>query len=97
MKTELSGWIIVDGYCATRIIKGTDVNHVKNRVAFIEKWGRIRVAPYTNMDTDSKNWKFIHKGRGGNGDLKKNECYGYDLETRSELDTKLSKMGYVLN
>jgi len=96
MKIELSEWIIIDGYCATRTIKGADVNLIKNRVAFIEKSGRVRVNPYTNEDKDYKNWQSVCRGSGGSN-AKEDGCYGYDLETRSEVDEKLVEMGYVLN
>lgn len=39
---NLSDWIMI-GDCATRIIKGGDVNNILDRVAFIEKTPRIRL------------------------------------------------------
>jgi len=95
MKTELSDWIIVDGYCATRIVKGTDVNHVKNRIAVIIKSGRIRVSPYVNYHYDYKNWQSVCGGSGGSN-AKEEGCYGYDLETRAKVDNKLKEMGYII-
>ena len=43
---ELSDWIVIDGYCATRVLKGTDPNEVNNRVAFIEKTPRVKIGNY---------------------------------------------------
>jgi hypothetical protein len=43
---ELSDWIIVDGYCATKIIKDGNVDNIQDRVAFIEKTPRVRVDKY---------------------------------------------------
>jgi hypothetical protein len=80
---ELSGWIIVHEYCATRVIKGTNQYDVRNRVAFIEKSPRVRVKPYTNID-DYKNWKYGDKGSD----------YGRDEDSRKWCDEELIKMGY---
>jgi len=89
----LSDWIIIDGYCATRVLKGTDFNEVKNRIAFIEKGGRVRISDFTDEDTDNKNWKSVCRGSGGDNP-KENGYYGFDEETRQEVDTKLKEMGY---
>lgn len=40
---KLSPWIVIDKYCATRVILGTDPTVVKNRIAFIEKTPRIKL------------------------------------------------------
>lgn len=96
MSIELSPWIVVEDYCATRVIKGTDENQVKNRVAFIEKSGRVRVSTFTDDDTDNKNWKSVCRGSGGSNP-KENGYYGYDEETRNEVDVELVKLGYIFN
>jgi len=82
---KLSDWIIIDGYCATKVLEGTDHNNVENRVAFIEKSPRIRVAPF-NGDEDWKNWKYGDKGSE----------YGKDIESREWCDNELIKLGYTL-
>ena len=96
MCIELSPWIIVEDYCATRVIKGTDENQVKNRVAFIEKSGRVRTQSFTDDDTDNKNWKSVCGGSGGSYP-KEDEHYGYDTETRRKVDMELVKLGYTIN
>ncbi len=47
---KLSPWIIFDDTCATRVILGTDPMDYNNRVAMIEKSGRIKVpARYSSI------------------------------------------------
>lgn len=82
---KLTDWIIIDEYCATRVLEGTDSNKVENRVAFIEKTPRVRVAPFTDVD-DFKNWKCGYKG----------SKYGMDEDSRKWCDTELLKLGYEL-
>jgi len=82
---KLTDWIIIDGYCAARVLEGTDSSKVENRVAFIEKTPRIRVAPFTEID-DFKNWKCGDKGSE----------YGMDEESREWCDAELLKLGYTL-
>lgn len=82
---KLTDWIVIDGYCATRVLEGTDSSKVENRVAFIEKTPKIRVTPFTEID-DYKNWKCGSKG-----------CeYGMDEESRRWCDDELQKLGYIL-
>jgi hypothetical protein len=82
---KLSNWIIIEDYCATRVLDGTDSSKIENRVAFIEKTPRIRVAPFTEID-DYKNWKYGSKGSE----------YGMDEESRKWCDDELIKLGYIL-
>ncbi len=51
---ELSEWIVIDGYCATRVKLGTDPNNVENRIAFIEKTPSVRV-PHSQSAISTKN------------------------------------------
>ena len=60
MKT--SKWIVYDGYCATRIVEGGDVENVADRIAFIEKSPRVRVGDYTDWKSDFQNWLYGPKG-----------------------------------
>jgi len=46
---ELSDWIIIDNYCATRIIKNGKIENVSDRVAFIEKTPRT-IRKNRNLD-----------------------------------------------
>lgn len=84
---KLSGWIIIDGYCATRVYEGTDSSKVENRVAFIEKSPRIRIAPFTNDSEDYKNWKYGAKGT---------KEYGMNQNSRNWCDQELLKLRYEL-
>lgn len=95
---ELTPWLVVDGHCAMRCIKGTDINDVANRVAFIEKTPRVRVAPYTIYDEEQNaKWLQGQKGRGGcDGNIPENELYGFYPPSREWCDKELLKMGYVL-
>lgn len=72
---KVSPWIIEDGYCAMRVLEGTDPSVIANRVAFIEKTPRVRVAPFTNNEYDFRNWKQGPKGSGG-GDPPVDLTYG---------------------
>ncbi len=84
---ELSDWIVIDGYCATRVLKGTDPNQVNNRVAFIEKTPRVKIGNY---------WVQGDKGSGGayTDDHEKLGQYGFDVESRNWCDSELKKLGY---
>ena len=82
---KLSNWITVEGFCATRVIEGTDPNDVKNRVAFIEKSPRVRLGDFTEIN-DFENWEFGPKGSD----------YGEDEESREWCDNKLLELGYEL-
>lgn len=87
---RLSDWIVIDRYCATRVIKGTDPNNINNRVAFIEKSARVCV------DKENDEWKYGYKGKGGSGDHEKQEQYGFDKRSREWCDKELIKLGYEL-
>lgn len=84
---RLSDWILIDGYCATRVFYGTDYELVENRVAFIEKTPRIRTSKYTTDDEDGKKWSYDHGGGSS-------EC-GLDEESRQWCDDELIKLGYI--
>ena len=83
---ELSEWIEIYGYCAVRVLKGTDPLEYKNRIAFIEKTPRVRTNQFTEMN-DYLNW---HSGPKGDGQ----EC-GKHQPSRDWCDSELAKMGYV--
>ena len=84
---ELSEWIVIDGYCGTRVLKGSDHNVVDNRIAFIEKTPRI---------FNGTEWIYGPKGSGGayTEDHEKLGQYGFDPESREWCDIELKKLGY---
>ena len=87
-RLKVSPWIVVQGYCATRVIEGTDPSRVENRVAFIEKSPRILV---------NGNWIYGPKGCGGHdGHIAKNELYGFYPPSRKWCDEMLVKHGAIL-
>jgi hypothetical protein len=95
---KLSPWIVVDDYCATRVVEGTDSNIVATRVAFIEKTPRVRNAPFTNFDEEQGKWPQGPKGSGGPWDSDHEALgqYGFDQESRDWCDEELKKLGYIL-
>lgn len=82
---ELSEWMVVDEYCATRVLKGTDHRKVENRVAFIEKTARVRVKPFTEKDDSLNWWQAPFKG----------SYMGFDQESRDWCDKRLKGLGYT--
>jgi len=91
---ETSPWIAVNGYCATRVIAGSDPSNIANRVAFIEKTPRVRFRSFTERD-DFGNWLEGDKGPGG-GDPAKDGTYGFCAESRQWCDNQLILLGYKL-
>lgn len=83
---RLSPWISVD-HCATRVIEGSDPELLQNRIAFIEKSGRVRTAPFEAFDGDCDKWRYVCHGSS--------EC-GSDMDTRREVDAELLRMGHEL-
>lgn len=106
---KLSKWIVVDGYCATRVFFDTDPADVRNRLAFIEKAPRVKltVGKY-GIENEIKNnvsccgaprssaWIFGPKGSGGSGDAEKEGNYGFNSESRKWCDDILILLGYEL-
>jgi hypothetical protein len=90
---KLSDWIVVDGYCATRILDGGDVNNVAVRVAFIEKTPRVRTAVFTS-EKDYLNWFEGPKGVGGCIEFYGETVYGFYAPSRAWCDAMLIEMGY---
>ncbi len=91
---KISPWLVVDGYCATRIVEGGDVENVLDRVAFIEKTPRIRMGTF---EPDHKNWKSGPKGCGGSEGCDPNaELYGFYLPSREWCDRELALLGYEI-
>ena len=84
---RLSDWIIVYGYCATRVLYGTDSELLENRIAFIKKTPRVRIAEYTTEMDDQGKWFF--STYGGTSE------YGFDEDSRAWCDKELIKLGYT--
>jgi hypothetical protein len=78
----LSPWIVVDGYCATRAVAGTDPSIVANRRAFIEKTPRVLIDP------DADNWRNWSQGPKGDD--------GFDQDSRKWCDEVLLALGAIL-
>lgn len=96
-QTKLSPWIVVDDYCAMRVVEGSDPENIANRVAFIEKTPRVRVAPFTNGRDDYLNWRSGPKGSGCSaGRAEVEQAYGFDPDSRAWCDAELQKMGFQL-
>jgi len=68
---------------------GGDVSVVADRVAFIEKTPRVRVATFSDNDTD------FRKGRGGpDGTVPANELCGFCPRSWAWADAELLAMGF---
>jgi hypothetical protein len=96
---KVSDWIIIDGYCATRIIDGGDVKNVADRVAFIEKTPRVRIQSTTigaEEPREFNNWEYGPKGSGGCGNPKVNNLYGFYQPSRDWCDKRLKELGYEI-
>jgi hypothetical protein len=85
--TKLSKWIVVNEYCATRVIRGTNPEDVANRIAFIEKSPRVLL---------NGEWVYGPKGSGGSGDPEKEQNYGFYPRSREWADEELRKAGFDL-
>ena len=91
-RIKLSEWIIIDGFCATRVLANTDVNNSNNRIAFIEKTPRIRIARGSDAD-----WEYGPKGQGGSsGEDPNSRLYGFYPPSREWCDKRLIELGYEL-
>lgn len=84
---KLSAWVMED-HCSMRYVLGADREEIENRVAFIEKTPRVRVAAYTEYFQDYKNWKEGPKGCAPE--------YGQYQPSRDWCDAQLIEMGYTL-
>lgn len=96
---ELSDWIVVDEYCATRVYKNSDPNVVGNRVAFIEKTARVRKEMYDHSreeSVDCYKWEYGNKYQTGHGNHEEEGNYGFDVESREWCDNRLKELGYEL-
>lgn len=79
---------------------GGDPNEIKDRIAFIEKSPRIRIASAYNLAEDAKNWAYGDKGRGLHDEesaawcIKALEVFGWAPMDPAmvELDRKLTEM-----
>ena len=93
---KVSDWIVVDGYCAARIVEGGDIERVADRVAFIEKTPRVRSIPFTCHREEQGKWHQGPKGCGGNIEEDGETVYGFYQPSRDWCDKELIKMGYEL-
>ena len=84
---RLTPWMAPEGapWCSMRCVEGADPNDIATRVAFIEKTPRVRVAPFSGLDFDHKNWKAGCKGNDG-----------WDPEAQGWCDELLRELGYIL-
>jgi hypothetical protein len=84
----LSPWIVIEGFCATRVIAGTDPAVVGNRVAFIEKTPRVCI---------NGTWINGPKGAGGSdGQDPSKELYGFYPPSREWADKLLRSVGAII-
>lgn len=92
---ELSEWIVIDGYCATRIIKDGDPENVKDRVAFIEKTPRVRLKKNKYIIEKENDWlcdsaktdAWVYGAKGTSE-------YGMDEDSRKWCDNMLVLLGW---
>ncbi len=93
---KLSSWIVIDGYCATRVLEGTDPAIVANRIAFIEKTPRVRIRRQgtTSPSLDWLNWAEGPKGAGGRLEIDGETIYGFYPPSRKWCDDMLRLLGY---
>lgn len=94
---QLSDWIVVDGYCAMRVIEGFNPEDLNNRVAFIEKTPRVRIKEGEEFsDWDYLNWLSGPKGSGCGSDesAERLQAYGFDPDSRKWCDEMLRALGY---
>jgi len=83
IRTVPVGPWLMDGHCAMRCLYGTDASRVENRVAFIEKTPRVRVA----LGEEQGSWEQGPKGSAP-------EC-GRHQPSREWCDLRLVELGYV--
>lgn len=93
---NVSEWIVVDGYCAARIVEGGDINNVADRVAFIEKTPRVRTDVFAGYAEEQGKWLQGPKGSGGNLETDGETIYGFYQPSRDWCDEQLKEMGYHL-
>lgn len=85
---KISAWVMQD-HCSLRYVLGTDKEAIGNRVAFIEKTPRVRVAEFNgNWAEDQNNWLQGPKGCAPE--------YGQYQPSRDWCDAQLIEMGYIL-
>ena len=88
---ELSDWTVYDNYCLVRYKKGTDIEDINNRIAFIEKTPRVMCE---NIIAESKELEGQHYwiyGSKGESYLEEN---GEDVESCIWCDKMLELMGW---
>lgn len=94
---QLSDWIIVDDYCATRIKIGGDPNKVEDRVAFIDKAPRVRISNYCVEEKHEDGWVSCKIQKNDAWLYAKNRGsseYGHDKENREWCDQMLMLLGW---
>lgn len=89
---KLSKWIDVDGYCATRVIYGTDPQKEENRVAFIEKTPRICLSK--RFENHNFYYGLISKEKFISHQAVKSLCGCY---SNSELNKNISSVSFFKN
>lgn len=94
----LSPWTVYHDYCAMRFVEGTDPADVANRVAFIEKTPRVRVAAFDHNSKadDCHNWWCGPRGSSGSDNAAQDQTYGFYPLSRQWCDEQLVALGYVL-
>lgn len=102
---RLSGWIVLDGYCAMRVRLDTDPIVVENRVCFIEKTPRVRVpGPGRWLGREAMGseehgwWIYGPRGRGCTSDMNAEQdgAYGFYAPSRTWCEQALRQLGYDL-
>lgn len=103
---KVTPWLVDEQvpHCCLRRVEGGDPNSLADRVAFIEKTPRVRIAPLTpagsfigDHNADKNNWQGGPKGAGGpDGDIPANQLYGFYPPSREWCDKRLVELGYTL-
>ena len=89
-----------DGTARFLIEWGGDPNEIKDRIAFIEKSPRIRIASAYNLAEDAKNWAYgdkgndLHDRESADWCIKALEAFGWSPMDPAmvELDKELTEM-----
>jgi len=90
---DLSDWIIIDDYYATRIVKDGDVNNISNRVAFIEKTPRVRISK-NKFCIETKDGCYAQDKDIWLQGFKGSSDYGRDIDSRKWCDDMLKLLGW---
>jgi len=92
---ELSDWIIIDNFCAIRIIKGGKIENIQDRVAFIEKTPRVRISKDKyGVETGKGNSCVCQERDAWLQGFKGSSDYGRDVDSRKWCDDMLILLGW---